>query len=62
MQRPEFCQQCGSTLGAVELACTQCGRLVFATELKDLAAQAMAAEKAGKLAEAIAFYEGMLPL
>jgi Zn-dependent protease len=62
MQRSEFCQQCGSRLGTVELACTQCGRLIFATELKELSAKAMAAEKAGELAQAIRYYEEMLPL
>jgi Zn-dependent protease len=62
MQRPEFCQQCGSRLDLVSLACSECGRLVFATELKNLSLQATAAEKAGELAEAIRCYEEMLSL
>lgn len=62
MQPPEFCQQCGTPTAPGELACKQCSRLFFAAELKDLSAQALAAEKEGKLGEAIRFYEEMLTM
>lgn len=50
----ETCPQCGMEIGSRLLACPSCGRLVYAADLKRLAADAERAEQAGDVASALA--------
>lgn len=60
--REEFCTQCGTRLGASLLACPKCGRLVYSGSLKQIAAEAAAAETAGDRARAIFLWKAALPM
>ena len=44
---PRVCTECGAQIAEALLACPACGRLVHAAELKQLAAEAAAAERQG---------------
>lgn len=61
-EQPRACPQCGTLWGVALLACPQCGRLVYAAELKDLAAQAAAAESAANMTGAVAAWRTALRL
>src|SRR5271165_1177412 len=47
------CTACGSEIAPTLLCCPSCHRLVHAEQLKELAAEAEAAEKAGELSAAL---------
>lgn len=47
MEAKQFCQQCGEALSAGVLACPACQRLVYASELKEMAERARATEAVG---------------
>ncbi|HEY4184522.1 MAG TPA: site-2 protease family protein [Polyangia bacterium] len=59
---PRVCAECGSQIAAALLACPNCGRLVHAAELKQLAADAEAAERGQETTRALASWRLMLDL
>ncbi len=59
---PNICTECGTELGEALLACPSCGRLVHAAELKRLAADAEAAERAPDPTRALELWRRMLDL
>ena len=59
---PRVCAECGTQLAAALLACPNCGRIVHAAELKQLAGDAEAAERGGDPARALESWRRMLDL
>jgi Zn-dependent protease len=59
---PRVCAECGTQIAAALLACPSCGRLVHAGELKQLAADAEAAERGQDLTRALESWRRMLDL
>lgn len=62
MDSPAFCQHCGTPVPPVALVCPACQRLVFATELRQMADRAAACEGVQNWREARSIYEQMLTL
>jgi Zn-dependent protease len=58
----QVCADCGTEVAQALLACPSCGRLVHAAELKQLAAQADAAERAQETGRALESWRRMLGL
>ncbi|HEX3451484.1 MAG TPA: site-2 protease family protein [Isosphaeraceae bacterium] len=56
------CTVCGSEIAPTLLSCPSCHRLVHGARLKELAADAEAAEKAGELSAALAFWNEAVSL
>src|SRR5262245_8098117 len=56
----QFCGKCGAALGGDTLVCPACQQLVYAAEMEQIAAEAKAAETAGRLDEAIAAWTKVL--
>ena len=59
---PTHCSHCGTELPPFALACPACGSLIHAETLKQLAADADAADRSGDLAGARDHWTSMLPL
>jgi Zn-dependent protease len=59
---PRVCAECGTQIAAALLACPNCGRLVHAAELKQLAADAEAAERGQETTRALESWRRMLDL
>jgi Zn-dependent protease len=59
---PQSCTACGSEIAPTLLSCPSCHRLVHAERLKELAAGAEAAEKAGELSSALASWNEAVSL
>ena len=59
---PGICAECGTQLGEALLACPNCGRLVHAVELKQVAAEGEAAERAQDTTRALASWRRALDL
>src|SRR5881296_2299321 len=59
---PSVCAQCGTQIAPALLACPSCRRLVYAEELKRLAATADGAEQAGDPSAALAAWRQALDL
>src|SRR5207247_11402019 len=59
---PSVCAQCGTQIAPALLACPSCRRLVYAEELKRLAATADGAEQAGDPSAALAAWRQALVL
>ncbi len=62
MESKQFCEQCGATLAPAVLACPACQRLVYATELRDLAERAKRTEAVGNTEETRSLLQQMLGL
>ncbi|MBM3759795.1 MAG: hypothetical protein FJW36_06070 [Acidobacteria bacterium] len=62
MDAPTFCHQCGEKLTPGALACPACHRLVFASELQQLADRARSTEAVGNTDETRAILQQMLQL
>lgn len=60
MEAPLFCQQCGEKLTPGALACPVCQRLVYASQLQELAERARATEAVGNLEETRSLRQQML--
>ena len=56
------CAECGTQIAAALLACPSCGRLVHGAELKQLAAEAEAAERGQETTRALESWRRMLDL
>ena len=56
------CGQCGTEMAAGSLSCPGCGRLIYAEELKTLAAEAEQAERKGDISGALAAWRRALEL
>ncbi len=57
-----LCEQCGTELAPLLLACPRCGRLVHADELKRLAAEAERTTQSGDLVAALAAWRAAVDL
>jgi Zn-dependent protease len=59
---PRVCAECGTEIAVALLACPSCGRLVHGAELKQLAADAEAAERGQETRRALETWRRMLAL
>lgn len=59
---PSICSNCGVFAGTAALACTQCGSLLHARQLEEIAAKAQGAASTGDLAGARELWARALPL
>ncbi len=60
MEAKQFCQQCGEVLSEGVLACPACQRLVYASELQEMAERARATAAVGNFDETRTLFQQML--